>query len=202
MRKALLILSLVLIFGILSAEEAAKNQEQTKLENSVSDETTKEKEKGVFITPTIGLGGGWPILLTVNTGIDVSFKVVSNFQIGFDIGFRTTPGFYTHPLFFLPIKAKCRFDIPATSPGLKFVGFWFAGGFNLIWVVPDGDAERFLGLGHDTSDDKYSSFLRFTWGIATDFVFKNNMVLRLGLYDALPIPFLPLHFNMEIGYRF
>lgn len=207
MRRSLIVLLFILVFGILSAEEAAKNQEEVKhSENQVSGETAMELGKIVFVTPTVGIGGGWPLWMTINAGIDISFALKSNFQMGLDLAFRVTPtlkGEYVHATFFIPIKGKVRYDFPVQNPHLKFVGLWAAAGLNVIMAVPDKDAEMFMEIGNRQSDDDYYTFLRFTWGLATDLVFKNNLVLRLGFYDALPIAFLlPLHFNAEIGYRF
>ena len=207
MRKLLVILSFVIVFGILSAEETVKNQEEVKQpETTASEKTWQEKEKAVFVTPTVGLGGGWPLWMTINAGVDISFTTaVPNFQVGLDLAFRVNPtlkGEYGHTTFFFPIKAKLRYDFPVKNDTLKFVGLWAAAGINVISAVPDKDAEMFFDIGHRQSDSEYYTFLRFTWGLATDLVFKNDMVLRLGFYDALPIAFLPLHFNVEVGYRF
>ena len=207
MRKLLIVLSLILVFGILSAEETVKNQDEVKQpETPVAEKTAESEKRAVFVTPTVGFGGGWPLWMTVNAGVDISFTTtVPNFQVGLDLAFRVNPtlkGEYGHATFFLPVKAKLRYDFPVQNPHLKFVGLWAAAGLNVIMAVPNKDAEMFMDIGHRQSDSEYYTFLRFTWGLATDLVFKNNMVLRLGFYDALPIEFLPLHFNAEIGYRF
>ena len=207
MRKLLIILSLILVFEILSAEETVKNQDEVKqAENPVVEKTEQSEKRVVFVTPTVGFGGGWPLWMTVNAGVDISFTTaVPNFQVGLDLAFRVNPtlkGEYGHTTFFIPVKAKLRYDFPVKNDHIKFVGLWAAAGVNVISAVPDKDAEMFFDIGHRQSDNEYYTFLRFTWGLATDLVFKNNMVLRLGFYDALPIEFLPLHFNAEIGYRF
>jgi len=206
MRKSFIVLLFILCFSVLSAEETAGNQDGIEpSDTKAREEVTQPEEKWWFITPTAGFGGGWPLWMTVNAGVDFSFRVVSNFQTGIDAGFRVTPtlkGEYGHATFFIPIKGKVRYDFPVQNPHMKFVGLWAAAGLNVIMAVPDKDAEMFMEIGNRQSDDDYYTFLRFTWGLATDLVFKNNLVLRLGFYDALPIAFLPLHFNAEIGYRF
>jgi len=208
-RKSLLILLFIFCFSVLSAEETVQNQEEIKASDTqTNEEIAQPKEKWWFITPTAGTGWGSPIGLTVNAGIDFSFRIIGGFQIGFDVNPKFTPVFHTgkdlHEIYFLPVKWKIRYDFPVKSPGLKFVNLWAAAGINLIWAVPDKDADLFLNLGNRESeyDDKYYFYKRFTWGLAVDLIFKNNMVLRLGLYDALPIPYFPLQLNTEIGYRF
>ncbi|MBP5201678.1 hypothetical protein J6253_02955 [bacterium] len=211
MKKFFLLLCFVASFVILTAEENASNQEKTPLEQTMqTEEKASEsvpKEKIWFIQPRTGIGTGFPMCFTLNSGVDFAVRPVKYFYLAVDLGAKLLPVSEEkgHDMFFLPIKGKLLFDIPIEeTPGVKSLSIWAAAGINLIWAVPNKDAEMFFGLGHRESDDEYYFFKRLALGFGTDLVFKNNMVLRFSFADAvLEDPVLMfLHFNIDFGYRF
>ena len=210
MKKFFLLLCFLASFVVLKAEESASNQEKTPSEQAIQEEKADEyvsKDKIWFIQPRIGIGTGFPIVFVYNLGVDFAVRPVKYFYLAVDLGFKSAPPFKkgNHPMMFLPIKGKMLFDIPIEeSPCVKSLSLWAAAGINLIWAVPDKDAEMFFGLGHRESDDEYDFFKRLALGFGTDLVFKNDMVLRFSFADAvLEDPALMfLHFNIDFGYRF
>ncbi|MBO4698831.1 hypothetical protein J5690_04375 [bacterium] len=211
MKKFFLLLCFLASFVVLRAEEIASNQEKTPSEQAVQTEEKADesvpKDKIWFIQPRIGIGTGFPIVFIFNAGVDFAVRPVKYFYLAIDLGFKSAPPFKkdNHPMMFFPIKGKLLVDIPIEkTPGVKSLSIWAAAGINLIWAVPDKDAEMFFGLGHRESDDEYYFFKRLALGFGTDLVFKNNMVLRFSFADAvLEDPVLMfLHFNIDFGYRF
>ena len=211
MKKFFLLLCFLASFVVLRAEEIASNQEKTPSEQAVPTEDKADesvpKDKIWFIQPRIGIGTGFPIVFIFNSGVDFAVRPVKYFYLAVDLGFKSAPPFKKdiHPMMFLPIKGKMLFDIPIEeTPAVKSLSVWAAAGINLIWAVPNKDAEMFFGLGHRESDDEYDFFKRLALGFGTDLVFKNDMVLRFSFADAvLEDPALMfLHFNIDFGYRF
>jgi hypothetical protein len=211
MKKFFLLLCFVASFVILTAEENASNQEKTPLEQTMQTEekaaVSAPKDKIWFIQPRTGIGAGFPIVFIFNLGVDFAVRPVKYFYLAVDLGFKSAPPFKKdiHPMMFFPIKGKLLFDIPIEeTPGVKSLSIWAAAGINLIWAVPNKDADLFFGLGNRESRDEYYFFKRLAVGFGTDLVFKNNMVLRFSFADAvLSEPLMMwLHFNIDFGYRF
>ena len=211
MKKFFFLLCFIVSFVVLSAEENTSNQGKASDEQTIQTEEKQAeyvpKDKIWFIQPRAGIGTGFPIVFIFNLGVDVAVRPVKYFYLALDLGFKSAPPFKegNHPMMFLPIKGKLLFDIPIEeTPGVKSLSLWAAAGINLIWAVPNKDAEMFFGLGHRESDDEYYFFKRLALGFGTDLVFKNNMVLRFSFADAvLEDPVLMfLHFNIDFGYRF
>ena len=211
MKKFFLLLCFVASFVILSAEENTSNQGKASDEQTMQTEekaaVSAPKDKIWFIQPRTGIGTGFPIVFIFNLGVDFAVRPVKYFYLAVDLGFKSAPPLKKdiHPMMFFPIKGKLLFDIPIEeTPGVKSLSIWVAAGINLIWAVPNKDADLFFGLGNRESDDEYYFFKRLAVGFGTDLVFKNNMVLRFSFADAvLSEPLMMwLHFNIDFGYRF
>lgn len=194
MKKALLFFAVFLFFTFLSAEEV-KNEsielqpqsENTQQAVSETDKTANasreknEKPKFFYIQPAVGFGTGMSFY-RFTVALDADFLIAHtpsvNFYVGLDLDFRKP--FFLATVDFA-VQTNGVVDIVIGGSELKSLGIWTSLGLNMA--------------GGELSNLVY----RPGWGTGFDFVFDNNVILKVGIDGFLGIyPDLTL----LVGYRF
>lgn len=173
--------------------ESVSNEVKT-AENGGSETAaeTENASKKFYIQPALGVGTGLSLFRTT-AALDIDFLLIDssgiNLYMGFDIDFRYMTVWSN--LIELALQANAVADIDLKNqPHLKSVSVWVSLGLLLFFDKDEIDE-------YCWSD--YFLVLRPAWGIGTDLVFKNGMILKLGLDGFLG--FYP-DLTVAVGYRF
>ena len=198
MKKTLLFLTVFLFFGFVIAEEVKNDSSELQLQPENTQKTepdTEEKEcccdvsretnenpKFFYIQPAVGFGTGMSFY-RFTAALDADFLIAHtpsvNFYIGLDLDFRKP--FFLATVDFA-VQTNGVVDIVIGGSELKSLGIWTSLGLN-------------MAAGSGLSHFRYSP----GWGTGFDFVFDNNVILKVGLDGFLSIyPDLTL----LVGYRF
>ena len=204
MKKEVIFLAIMLVFGLLSAEEMQKETPSPDTETA-TEEKNDEKPKFFYIQPALGLSSGF-MGVSVMADIDDGFLVKhtgkgSNIYLGLDLDFRYSliPGIFDEEeirnILEFPIQANLTIDFKnrnRLAPHIAFISAWVSLGINLF-------IEQEYNW-HDY-DYVYTGGLKegVAWGTGFSILFKSNMVFKTGISafrGRYPQVFL------LIGYRF
>ena len=193
MKKPLLFLTVFLFFGFLSAEEVKneisepqlwpENTQKTALDTGCCNDSgeTNENPKFFYIQPAVGFGTGMSFY-RFTVALDADFLIAHtpsvNFYVGLDLDFRKP--FFLATVDFA-VQTNGVVDIVIGGSELKSLSIW-------------------TSLGLDISGGGLSHLVYMPgWGTGFDFVFDNNVILKVGIDGFLGIyPDLTL----LVGYRF
>ena len=182
-------------------ERKKKSQENTEIEEHNFYSRADKKLAGIFSGRwNLGLGVAFntPNKIGFGTGLDFNFKVFEKpygggagnlfIGLGFDFKYwqKTDTRGYDHrggvyPLYNeddknhlinIPIQANLGYEFKINNPTLRYVGLWSSFGMGI-----DMDAY------HDAyySEDNLFLQLSFAWDITLDMIFKNGMLLNIGV---------------------
>jgi len=217
MKKLILLLSVCLFCGITAAEEAKVTEYD--IEDPVIilyEEKEPEPEpepvfntegmvcccdvsnkdntapKRFYIQPAVGIGTGASIYrfnLSLDAGFLVAHTYKINYYVGLDIDARTSFLFELEPRE-LALQVNGVFDfIQRGVPELMSASVWISLGIDLFWI-----RDR---VEEDYTDHRFK--YRQAWGFGVDLVFKNYVIIKLGLEGIIGIyPDL----TIAVGYRF
>lgn len=194
MKKALLFFAAFFFFGFVSAEEVknesielqpqSENTQQAVSETDKTANASREKNKKpkfFYIQPAVGFGTGMSFY-RFTVALDADFLIAHtpsvNFYVGLDLDFRKP--FFLATVDFA-VQTNGVVDIVIGGSELKSLSIW-------------------TSLGLDISGGGLSHLVyRPGWGTGFDFVFDNNVILKVGIDGFLGIyPDLTL----LVGYRF
>ena len=200
MKKKVIFLAIMLVFGLLGAEEMQKETHSPDTETATV-EKNDEKPKFFYIQPALGLSSGF-MEFSVMADIDAGFLVKhtgkgSNIYLGLDLDFRYSPipGVFEEEeirnILEFPIQANLTIDFKnrnRLAPHIAFISVWGSLGINLF-------------IEQDNYDYVYTGGLKegVAWGTGFSILFKSNMVFKTGISafrGRYPQVFL------LIGYRF
>ena len=200
MKKKVIFLAIMLVFGLLGAEEMQKETPSPDTETA-TEEKNDEKPKFFYIQPALGLSSGF-MEFSVMADIDAGFLVKhtgkgSNIYLGLDLDFRYSPipGVFEEEeirnILEFPIQANLTIDFKnrnRLAPHIAFISVWGSLGINLF-------------IEQDNYDYVYTGGLKegVAWGTGFSILFKSNMVFKTGISafrGRYPQVFL------LIGYRF
>ena len=157
---------------------------------NISDEKAFEPKK-FYIQPAIGSGTGLSFF-RFTAALDADFLVARrekiNYYVGLDIDARFSYYIGSDPRE-IAVQANVVFDFLRDDPNLRSASLWISAGIDLIFIrdMIDGDYEDYVF--------EYSQ----AWGLGVDMVFKNYVVLKLGIDGFVGIwPDL----TIAVGYRF
>ena len=212
MKKTLLFLTVFFFFGILIAEEVKNEPSEPHSQSENAPEVTEPLENKVkepkffhvqpMMAVGIGRGGEDDIIYGFfSTNIDFSFLVANikrrhNIYVGFDFGVK-----YAHSLYKtveIPIQSKIVFDFKTNTPYRipEYVSLWFALGggvgrydINYITAAVSGGKEL----------NPVWTAAVITWGVGTDLIFENGLVLQIAVESFFVIGIRP---TIGLGYRF
>ena len=187
----------------ISALEEKSVAEESAREEFLSFESTADKKlEGIFSGRwNLGLGVAFntPNKIGFGTGVDFNFKVfekpygggAGNLFVGFGFDFKywvkTAKEGYDHDkcedrwcsysdatnhLINIPIQANIGYEFKINNPTLRYVGLWSSLGMGI-------DMDAYPG-GGDNGAGTYIQ-LSFTWDITLDMIFKNGMLLNIGV---------------------
>ena len=200
MKKPLLLFFTVfLFFGFMSAEDVKNEptEPQSQSENTQEAVAEKEKPKFFYIQPALGFGSGLSIYRPT-VAIDAGFLVGStpevNYYVGLDLDLWWPLDSITDrydPILNFFVKADGVFDVmTGNNPYIRSVSLWISVGLE-------------MGYGHKIDDvgKKFDAAVRYNvaWGTGVDLVFRNYLVLKLGLDSFWG--FVP-DCTFAVGYRF
>ncbi|MBO7127148.1 hypothetical protein J6W78_06345 [bacterium] len=177
--------------------------EESEREEFLSFNSTADKKlEGIFSGRwNLGLGVAFntPNKIGFGTGFDFNFKVfekpygggAENLFVGFGFDFKywvkTAKEGYDHDkcedrwcsssdatnhLINIPIQANIGYEFKINNPTLRYVGLWSSLGMGI-------DMDAYPG-GGDNGAGTYIQ-LSFTWDITLDMIFKNGMLLNIGV---------------------
>ena len=156
----------------------------------ITDEKAFEPKK-FYIQPALGVGTGLS-LYRFTAALDADFLVARtekiNYYVGLDIDARFSYFVGADPRE-IAVQANAVFDFLRDDPNLRSASFWISAGIDFMFIrkMIDGDYEDYVF--------KYSQ----AWGLGVDMVFKNYVVLKLGIDGWVGIwPDL----TVALGYRF
>lgn len=197
MKKALLFFAAFFFFVFLSAEEVKNENSEPQSQSKNTQETesdtegkecccdvsreTNEKPKFFYIQPAVGFGTGMSFY-RFTVALDADFLIAHtpsvNFYVGLDLDFRKP--FFLATVDFA-VQTNGVVDIVIGGSELKSLSIW-------------------TSLGLDISGGGLSHLVYMPgWGTGFDFVFDNNVILKVGIDGFLGIyPDLTL----LVGYRF
>jgi len=205
MKKLFLFFTIFLFFGFLSAEEAQKYASENAEAAPKAAETTDSsdvlkkniKPKEFFYFQPL-LEGRVGIFNEIGLGFDTGFLVasteVSDIYTGFSARAVTNVGDALVDLLFLP---KLDFNFKLKDRYLDWIAFWFGLGaeFNFEQSAVSTSEDNV----HWIPDIYFDVSCLPAWGIGVDLIFKNYIVLKLGISSfAIMWPELML----GLGYRF
>ncbi|MBQ3369225.1 hypothetical protein IJG44_10040 [bacterium] len=173
------------------AESAPETAEMADLNKSLRENHVKPKF--FYIQPALGFGtgiSGYRVTAALDAGFLVGSTEVANFYIGLDFDFRAgMVDLILKDSKEFAIQANGVFDFAVVNPELKNVDIWMSLGFDLIYG----------GIYHEEEFQESTFIYMPAWGIGLDFVFTNNIILKVGIDGFLGmIPDLTL----LVGYRF
>ena len=195
MKKLLFFFTFFLLFAALSAEEAKNNAETALQAGETADVSreTEEKPKFFYIQPALGFGtgiSGYRVTAALDADFFVGKTSAVNCYVGLDFDFRAgMVALVMKDSKEFAIQANGVFDFAVVNPELKNVDLWISLGFDLIY----GGKYR----EEDFRDPSFSYMP--AWGIGLDFVFTNNIILKVGIDCFLGI--MP-DLTLLVGYRF
>ena len=184
-----------LFFSVVMAESVSNEVKTAENGSSETAAETEEAPKKFYIQPALGVGSGLSIFRTT-AALDIDFLLKRfdssgvNLYTGFDFDLRYMT-LYWWNIVELALQANAVVDIDLKNqPHLKSVSVWVSLGLLLLFDKDEVDEYYW-------SD--YFLILRPAWGLGTDLVFKNGMILKLG-FDA----FMGFHpdLTVAVGYRF
>ena len=195
MKKIAIFLTTFLFFSAIAAETVSnevKPQENTDHETAAKDDAaqTEEAPKKFYFQPALGIGTGLSIFRTT-LAMDMDFllkrsKSGVGIYMGLDFDLRYMTVAHYDNLVEVALQANGVMDMDLKNQRhLKSLSVWMS--FGLLMIMEQ-----------DYHDD-YDLTLRTAWGMGTDLVFKNDMILKLGL-DAF-LGFYP-DLTVAVGYRF
>ncbi|MBO4711322.1 hypothetical protein J5681_05335 [bacterium] len=195
MKKTAIFLIMFLFFSAVAAETVSNEaipQENTDNETAAKDESvqTEEAPKKFYFQPALGVGTGASVFRT-NLSMDLDFllkrsKSGVGVYMGLDFDLRYATLFWDN-LIELAFQANGVLDMDMKNqPHLKSLSIWLSFGF-------------LMSFEDDYEDGYELAMMRPAWGFGTDLVFKNDMILKLGL-DAF-LGFYP-DLTVAVGYRF
>ena len=192
MKKLAIFLIIFLFFSVIMAESVSNEVKTAENGGSETAAETENASKKFYIQPALGVGTGLSLFRTT-AALDIDFLLIDssgiNLYMGFDIDFRYMTVWSN--LIELALQANAVADIDLKNqPHLKSVSVWVSLGLLLFFDKDEIDE-------YCWSD--YFLVLRPAWGIGTDLVFKNGMILKLGLDGFLG--FYP-DLTVAVGYRF
>ena len=182
MKKPLLLFFTVfLFFGFMSAEDVKNEpaEPQSQSENTQEAVAEKEKPKFFYIQPALGFGSGLS-LYRPTVALDAGFLVGStpevNYYVGLDLDLWWPLDSITDrydPILNFFVKADGVFDVmTGNNPYIRSVSLWISVGLDMMY-------------GHKIDDvgKKFDASVRYNvaWGTGVDLVFRNYLVLKLGL---------------------
>ena len=179
------------------AEEAASVTENMECCCDVSSET-EEKPKFFYVQPAIGFGtgliSGYRPTVSLNADFLVSHNEQINYYVGFDIDFKIAMRSYDMRLpIGLATKGNVVFDfVVIDDRELRSIGLWIELGLNLFFTYSRIGEFEFEETRHFSYGAAY--------GIGLDFVFKNYVILKVGLDWFLYYTYPDL--IILVGYRF
>lgn len=184
-----------LFFSAVAAETVSNEvspQESADHETAAKDELvqTEEAPKKFYFQPALGVGTGASVFRT-NLSMDLDFLLKRSqsgvgVYIGLDFDLRYATLFWDN-LIEVAFQANGVLDMDMKNqPHLKSLSIWLSFGFLMSF--------------EDDYEDGYELIRkRPAWGMGTDLVFKNDMILKLGLDSFLGLyPDL----TVAVGYRF
>ncbi|MBQ4437453.1 hypothetical protein II898_01115 [bacterium] len=186
MKKYMLFFAVLLLSGILVAEEALS-------ENS-KDEFSAYYDR-FFVQPTAGIGIIY-FDIDINVALDVLVKRFDSghrIYVGAEGGFRYMPNlnyktFDVDPVTEFPIMGNLVFDFKTKNGLPEYASLWLAFGYSRMLIVPD-----------PAESGEKSWCNSMSWGIGTALTFKNRLVLKMGVNGiSVIVPTL----TVAIGYRF
>ena len=180
------------------AKEAEKEPEPGDAECGCGNSgKTYEKPKFFYIQPSLGFGSGLS-LYRPTAALDAGFLVGStpevNYYVGLDLDFWWPLLSITDrydPILNFFVKADGVFDVmTGNNPYIRSVSLWISVGLDMMY-------------GHKIDDvgKKFDAAVRYNvaWGTGVDLVFRNYLVLKLGLDSFWG--FVP-DCTFAVGYRF
>ncbi|MBQ3369217.1 hypothetical protein IJG44_10000 [bacterium] len=195
MKKIAIFLIMFLFFSVVMAEPVSNEVKTAESGGSETAAETEDAPKKFYIQPALGVGTGFSLLRTT-AALDIDFLLKRfdssdiNLYTGFDFDFRYMTVFWWN-IIELALQANVVVDIDLKNqPHLKSVSVWASLGLLLLFDKDEVDEYYW-------SD--YFLVLKPAWGFGTDLVFKNGMVLKLGLdgfLDKYP------DLTVAVGYRF
>lgn len=195
MKKTAIFLMMFLFFSAVAAETVSnevKRQESADHETAAKDDSaqTEEAPKKFYFQPALGVGTGASVFRT-NLSMDLDFllkrsKKGVGVYMGLDFDLRYATLLWDN-LIEVAFQANGVLDMDMKNqPHLKSLSIWLSFGFLMSF--------------EDDYEDGYELIRkRPAWGMGTDLVFKNDMILKLGLDSFLGLyPDL----TVAVGYRF
>lgn len=185
------------LFSFVVTAQTAENETITGVnsgpvasEGGVSE--SEEPPSKFYIQPALGVGTGMSVFRT-NATLDIDFllKQSKNARgyMGFDIDLRYMTIVWDGDAE-LALQLNAVIDVNVTDPRMKSVSFWGSAGLLLYFDKDDDDYKSWGG---------YSLVLRPAWGVGTDLVFRNGMILKIGI-DGFQGKYPDL--TLAVGYRF
>ncbi len=159
---------------------------------------TNENPKIFYIQPAIGFGtgliSGYRPTVSLNADFLVSHNEQINYYVGFDIDFKIAMRSYDMRLpIGLATKGNVVFDfVVIDDRELRSIGLWIELGLNLFFTYSRIGEFEFEETRHFSYGAAY--------GIGLDFVFKNYVILKVGLDWFLYYTYPDL--IILVGYRF
>ena len=187
------------LFSFVLVAQTAENE--TKIganSGTVASESgaseTEEAPSKFYVQPALGIGTGMSIFRT-NATLDIDFflKQSKNARgyMGFDIDLRYMTIVWESEVE-LALQMNAVIDVNVTDPRMKSVSFWVSAGLLLYFEKDDDD-------GYESKWGGYSLVLHPAWGFGTDLVFRNGMILKIGI-DGFQGKYPDL--TLAVGYRF
>ena len=199
MKKTLLFLTVFLFFGFVIAEEVKNEptEPQSQSENTQEAVAEKEKPKFFYIQPALGFGSGLSIYrptVAIDAGFLVAHTPEVNYYVGLDLDLWWPLDSITDrydPILDFFVKASGVFDVmTGNNPYIRSVSLWISVGLDMMY-------------GHKIDDvgKKFDAAVKYNiaWGTGVDLVFRNYLVLKLGLDSFWG--FVP-DCTFAVGYRF
>ena len=228
MKKLLLFLSVFFFFGFLTAEEVQVGEytiedvtitlfedREPEPEPEPAKEAEKEPEPGdaecgcgnsgktyekpkfFYIQPSLGFGSGLSLYrptVALDAGFLVAHTPEVNYYVGLDLDLWWPLDSITDrydPILNFFVKADGVFDVmTGNNPYIRSVSLWISVGLDMMY-------------GHKIDDvgKKFDAAVRYNvaWGTGVDLVFRNYLVLKLGLDSFWG--FVP-DCTFAVGYRF
>ena len=199
MKKPLLFFTVFLFFAFVSAEEVRNEPTEPQSQNENTQEAVAEKEKPKFfyIQPALGFGSGLSIYrptVAIDAGFLVAHTPEVNYYVGLDLDLWWPLDSITDrydPILDFVVKAGGVFDVmTGNNPYIRSVSLWISVGLDMMCGHKIDD----VGTKFDAAVSYYVA-----WGTGVDLVFRNYLVLKLGLDSFWG--FVP-DCTFAVGYRF
>lgn len=155
-----------------------------------------EKPKFFYIQPALGFGSGLTFYrptVALDAGFLVAHTPEVNYYVGLDLDFWWLLFTYDlyDPMWDFSVMASGVFDVmTGNNPYIRSVSLWISVGLDMMY-------------GNEIHDErKYDAAIKYgvAWGTGVDLVFRNYLVLKLGL-DSFWGGIAP-DCTFAVGYRF